>query len=87
MFKIAVIIPTYNRVKLLKRAIESVVRQTYPATEIIVIDDGSTDGTVQFIKDNNHKINYLYQNGQNRKHMFSNYIAPFVLLNLTVLIV
>ena len=61
MFKIAVIIPTYNRVKLLKRAIESVVLQTYPATEIIVIDDGSTDGTFQFIKDNNYKINYLYQ--------------------------
>jgi glycosyltransferase involved in cell wall biosynthesis len=61
MLKIAVIIPTYNRVVLLKRAIESVIAQTYPADEIIVIDDGSTDGTCRLIKDNNYKIDYLYQ--------------------------
>jgi glycosyltransferase involved in cell wall biosynthesis len=42
---ISVIVPTYNRKQLLPRALESVLRQTYQDFEIIVIDDGSTDGT------------------------------------------
>ncbi len=45
MFNITVIIPTHNRAGLLQNAIESVLRQTYPVHEIIVVDDGSTDGT------------------------------------------
>ena len=43
--EISVVIPTYNRWPLLKEAIESVRAQTYQDFEIIVIDDGSTDGT------------------------------------------
>lgn len=42
---ISVVIPTHNRRELLRRALFSVVSQTLPPAEIIVIDDGSTDGT------------------------------------------
>jgi glycosyltransferase involved in cell wall biosynthesis len=46
---ISVIIPTYNRDKFLKRAIDSVCRQTWSCSEIIVVDDGSTDDTEKLL--------------------------------------
>ena len=49
-FKVSVVIPTYNRVAYLGRAINSVLKQSYPVNEIIVIDNGSTDQTLSFIK-------------------------------------
>ena len=49
-FKVSVVIPTYNRVAYLGRAITSVLKQSHPVNEIIVIDNGSTDQTLSFIK-------------------------------------
>ena len=45
MYTVSVVIPTYNRIQLLLVAISSVVIQSYPAKEIVIIDDCSTDGT------------------------------------------
>ncbi|RPI03822.1 MAG: glycosyltransferase [Calditrichaeota bacterium] len=44
--QISVIIPTFNRIDLVCEAIKSVLNQKYPVDDILVIDDGSTDGTV-----------------------------------------
>jgi glycosyltransferase involved in cell wall biosynthesis len=46
---VSVIIPTYNRAATLGDAIESALRQTYPAREVIVVDDGSTDETASVL--------------------------------------
>ncbi|MBU0633181.1 glycosyltransferase family 2 protein [bacterium] len=58
--KISVVIPTYNRYEVLKRALNSVYAQTHQPTEVIVIDDGSTDTTSQIQKDF-PSIIYRYQ--------------------------
>jgi glycosyltransferase involved in cell wall biosynthesis len=48
---ISVVIPTYNRVDLLQQTLASIEAQTYPPAEIVVVDDGSTDGTRQMLKE------------------------------------
>ena len=58
---ISVIIPVYNRCILIERAIKSVLGQTLVPDEIIVIDDGSTDGTDKIIKNNYPDIILLKQ--------------------------
>jgi hypothetical protein len=48
--KISAVIPTYNRLKYIDRAIASVLAQSRPLSEIIVVDDGSSDETVEHIQ-------------------------------------
>ena len=48
---ISVVIPVYNREATIKRSVESVLKQTYKNIEIIIIDDGSSDGTVEVLRE------------------------------------
>jgi glycosyltransferase involved in cell wall biosynthesis len=60
MPKVSVIIPTYNRAGLLKRAIQSVLNQIYQDFEIIIVDDASTDNTENVIESfKEHRIRYI----------------------------
>ena len=61
MEEIAVIIPTYNRCDLLKRAINSVIKQTITPKEIIIVDNGSTDQTYQMVSSLFPEINYFIE--------------------------
>ena len=49
-YKVSVIIPTLNRINTLQRAIDSVIAQSFESIEIIVVDNGSSDGSVNMLK-------------------------------------
>ena len=59
---VSVILPTYNRSEFLKRAIDSVIAQSFSEWELIVVDDGSEDDTFSIINKflaSNKKIRYM----------------------------
>jgi len=59
--KISVVIPTFNRISLVARAIDSVLKQSLNPYEIIVVDDGSDDGTSEMINNKYKSIKLIQQ--------------------------
>ena len=59
--KITAIIPAYNAERTITRAVSSVLNQTRPADEVIVVDDGSSDGTVDVIRSFGDKVILIQQ--------------------------
>lgn len=64
MFKISVVIPTYNRASRISVAVRSVLDQTGISCEVIVIDDGSTDGTEEALGPLMDRIRYIKTQNQ-----------------------
>ena len=58
---ISVIIPTFNRAAVLPRALDSVRAQTRRPEEVIVVDDGSTDGTAELVAERYPWVSYVHQ--------------------------
>ncbi|NWG02170.1 MAG: glycosyltransferase, partial [Syntrophaceae bacterium] len=59
MPKVSVIIPTYNRLPMLKEAVHSVLKQDFEDFELIIVDDGSSDGTAEEIKNFGGRVRVL----------------------------
>jgi len=61
---VSVIIPTFNRGRLLKEAVDSVLAQDYPDFELLVVDDGSVDDSAEILHAYGQRLNLIQQ--QNR---------------------
>jgi len=80
---VAVIIPTFNRAEKTARAISSVLRQTFKQCEIIVVDDGSTDKTGEYVGQFGPLLRFISHSGNlgvsaARNHGIAGSRAPFV---------
>jgi glycosyltransferase involved in cell wall biosynthesis len=58
--KVSIIIPTFNNEKTIKKTIETIINQTYQNIEIIVSDNGSTDNTINIIKNFKKNIKIIF---------------------------
>lgn len=61
---VSIILPTYNRAHSIRRSIESILRQTYPHWELLVIDDGSADHTAEIMAEivsSDSRVHYYRQ--------------------------
>ena len=65
--KVAVIIPCYNREKFIAQTVESVLSQSYPNIELVVVDDGSTDSSRRVLDNYKDRIRILEHPGRVNK--------------------
>jgi glycosyltransferase involved in cell wall biosynthesis len=61
---ITALIAVYNGADLIRRSIDSVIAQSSPATEFIVVDDGSTDSTAEIIRSYGPQVRYVHQDNR-----------------------
>lgn len=66
MLPVSVVIPTYNHGPYVEQAVRSVLAQTYPAAEVLVLDDGSTDDTAERLRAFGDRIRYVYHENRGR---------------------
>jgi glycosyltransferase involved in cell wall biosynthesis len=80
---VSVIIPNYNHAPYLRQRIDSVVHQTYRNFEVIILDDHSTDNSMEIINDynDNKHISHIVSNEQNTANTFLQWEKGFSLSN------
>ena len=61
---VSVIVPVYNSEKYLEECLESIINQTYPNIEIIAVDDGSDDSSLDILEKYSNKIDVYSQQNQ-----------------------
>ena len=66
---VSVVIPTHNRVEFIGETVDSVLAQTYTDLEVIIVDDGSSDGTGDYIRSryaDDSRVRYIWQENAER---------------------
>ncbi|MET4089320.1 glycosyltransferase [Bradyrhizobium sp. S3.5.5] len=67
---VSVLVPAYNHARYIRRCLDSILEDAYPRKELVVIDDGSTDGTADVISDwisrNSSSLDVRFQYQENR---------------------
>ena len=63
MLSVSVVIPVRNRERWIARALDSAFAQTVPPAEVIVVDDGSTDGTMDVVDRYGERVRVLRRGG------------------------
>lgn len=67
--RFSIVVPTYNRARLITKAIDTVLAQTFVDWELIIVDDGSTDNTKEVVEKylgQDQRIKYIYQKNAER---------------------
>lgn len=59
--KVSIRVPTYNRKDYLSETFDSILAQTYKDYELVVVDDGSTNGTAEILTQSNYPVRYYWQ--------------------------
>jgi GT2 family glycosyltransferase len=65
---VSIIIPCYNAAKWVKGAVQSALEQTGPATEVIVVDDGSSDGSAELVREFGDRVQLIVTENRGGNH-------------------
>ena len=69
---VTVLLPTFNRAHYIREALESILHQTVPPAQVIVIDDGSTDATPQVVSEWGERVEYVRQENSGKSAALNN---------------
>ena len=70
MKKVSILMPMYNSEKYIKESINSILNQEYKNFELIIVDDGSIDSSIEIVKEYNDSRIKLWPKSRNNKRKF-----------------